>query len=1263
MNLAGGPVAVGALGELIATAVAAAAGRAWKSLRGSPEARAVRNAIDVALTGALRDAVLPADTLADDAWVTEVAQVWRAAFTPVVSAALVACLADPSKASADRFAELARQALVDSGCDLAVLGRTFWVDEFVAALPRRLFSSLSRASLHDDGVRGLVDHLLRQRGDARAREDDAASPREFQRDLIALLRGLDAWARTGRLPTYLPAGADAIRLSRTISVRQGIRPGLAGDPAMEVSGYKDMGGMYLLPTEHLQGNGRPWSWPEVASQHRRLVVLGDPGMGKSWLIRTETHRLCGAGLARAAADPSGVIIPIPLRCDQLVGAPGQDLADKTAGYLVAQGLLPMRSHADLAAKVRAGRVVLLLDALDELTWAQSGPVREVLQAWAEQASDGARFVITSRIAGYIGSPVPDAYEVELLGFTSADTAAVVKAWHLPPVAAARLLDRVSDPAVAAMARVPLLLALMCSLAAQLSADEALPRTRGQLLGRVLRWFLTRAYRSPGMPVAPTLDDIDVEGLLEILAPLAFTFATQPAGWVDLMPGERLLDAIRTAGPAFTERGRPAAEVLRELSVRAGVLVPASNPSAGRSTGYLFFHRALAEYLVAHYMAALPEPGWLAIVDQHRWFDLEWAEVIPILGERLDSAGARKLMEHLLDVDADPFHQSLLTATRVWGARPDTDQLLPAARAEEVAKQIVELFRHQTTRAAVTSHLTLMAYLPRPLLSNLLALLGEADGKVRLAAMEALRSRDEPGVTEGLLGLVGDPDEDVRQALAHVLPGRKGLDVTEGIVGLIGDSNTLVQFSAIRALAGREGLDVTESLLSLLGDSDWIGLAAAQALAGRDGPDVTEALLGLLSHRVLPVRIQAMEALAGREEPGVTEALLNLISDPVEDVRGAAVRAVGGREGPGVTEALLSLLGDPVEDVRVAAIRAVAARQGSEVTGGLLGRLDDPDWLVRVAAVRAVADREGRGVTEGLVDRLGDPDWLVRLAAAEALAGREGPGVTEGLLGVLGDPEGEVRAAAAWTLAAQERRGVTGCLLGRLDDPNRLVRAAAAEALAGRRGPSVTEGLLGVLGDPEGEVRAAAAEALAGRGGPGVTEGLLGLLHDPDRRVRAAAVRTLAGRGGSSVTEGLLGVLDDRSLFVRLAVPEALASRDGTNVTEGLLHLLGDPDRFVRAATARVLASREGSGVTESLLDLLGDADRFVRSTAAKALASRDEAAPALLTWVRETRGPEGIDLPLLVDLAERLMIRNFRRIEPSKQPEVRAALARLTALH
>jgi hypothetical protein len=66
-----------------------------------------------------------------------------------------------------------------------------------------------------------------------------------------------------------------------------------------------------------------------------------------------------------------------------------------------------------------------------------------------------------------------------------------------------------------------------------------------------------AHRSLDDPGAPVRDDVEVEALLQILAPLAFTFATQPAGWTDLMPSDNLLNAIRSAGPAFTDLGRAA----------------------------------------------------------------------------------------------------------------------------------------------------------------------------------------------------------------------------------------------------------------------------------------------------------------------------------------------------------------------------------------------------------------------------------------------------------------------------------------------------------------------------------------------------------------------------------------------------------------------------------------------------------------------------------------------------------------------------------
>ncbi len=115
------------------------------------------------------------------------------------------------------------------------------------------------------------------------------------------------------------------------------------------------------------------------------------------------------------------------------------------------------------------------------------------------------------------------------------------------------------------------------------------------------------------------------------------------------------------------------------------------------------------------------------------------------------------------------------------------------------------------------------------------------------------------------------------------------------------------------------------------------------------------------------------------------------------------------------------------------------------------------------------------------------------------------------------------------------------------------------------------------------------------------------------------------------------------------------------MTEGLLGLLGDPDWFVRYAAARALAGREAPGVTEGLVGLLGDPDWFVRRAAAEALAGR-EAPQVLLILAREIpRLSQSDDLLVAVEVAERLMIQNYKRIGSSEQMEVRAAMAWLTA--
>ena len=158
------PEAVGALGDLIVAAIAVTADELWKAIRSSPAARAVEAAVDRALVAAFRDA-RRGSVAADDDWIATVAGVWKLAFTTDVSQALIGSLAHVREGS-NEFAALASQALLDSGCDVAELERTFWVEQFLYVLPQLLFEQLEIAASASESVRQLVGYLLVARAEA-----------------------------------------------------------------------------------------------------------------------------------------------------------------------------------------------------------------------------------------------------------------------------------------------------------------------------------------------------------------------------------------------------------------------------------------------------------------------------------------------------------------------------------------------------------------------------------------------------------------------------------------------------------------------------------------------------------------------------------------------------------------------------------------------------------------------------------------------------------------------------------------------------------------------------------------------------------------------------------------------------------------------------------------------------------------------------------------------------------------------------------------
>ncbi len=141
---------------------------------------------------------------------------------------------------------------------------------------------------------------------------------------------------------------------------------------------------------------------DLLREHDGLIILGDPGAGKTTFLKYLALRLAhgrgrGAGPGR---PPAGAAAPVGL-C-QRPGASGTcPWTASSPSYYHDRGVdLPLGPHAGRGAG--RGRALLLLDGLDEVRdLAQRHLVVErVVDFFAFHRRQGNKFVLTSRIVGY-----------------------------------------------------------------------------------------------------------------------------------------------------------------------------------------------------------------------------------------------------------------------------------------------------------------------------------------------------------------------------------------------------------------------------------------------------------------------------------------------------------------------------------------------------------------------------------------------------------------------------------------------------------------------------------------------------------------------------------------------------------------------------------------------------------------------------------------------------------------------------------------------
>ena len=349
----------------------------------------------------------------------------------------------------------------------------------------------------------------------------------------------------------------------------------------------------------------------LAQQCGRLVILGGPGSGKTWLARRTARRCAEDALEVLAAGGTLEEVELPLytTCSRLFGAGGdirEAVVSSALGQIGDLGGSRISKALGVFFAERNAPTLLVIDSLDEA----HGPSERLRQAgtlpW--------RIVLTSRPSSWRHQlTINDTDQSHRVGELQPlrypwDVGPFIERWFAgQPEQGNDLAAQIARrPGLQQAATVPLMLAFYCIV----GGTGPLPEFRRDLYTKVLNRMLTGRWRDD--------DDRqpDADTCLQTLRAWAWDgAASHPVSgvgtWADDIPAKRVRLGEADAGAVDH------------------VATPLGPPDVDTGTTLRrFVHRSVREHLVAGHVASLPVEQAVEVLLPHLWYDPDWEYTAP-----------------------------------------------------------------------------------------------------------------------------------------------------------------------------------------------------------------------------------------------------------------------------------------------------------------------------------------------------------------------------------------------------------------------------------------------------------------------------------------------------------------------------------------------------------------------------------------------------------------------------------------------------------